>query len=333
VKLRNSILATALCLSFATGSPTAHASADDLASFDAQIARGLPTRVCLPTPESGQRCATVTQRLYSQIDTPQSGSARLFEATVNGRPALIVRTDTGLNLVGADENEPVMTLADATDALPAPGEALPAPVALTNATAYTVVESDADAAPEDAIHIWIFLHDTAGENDHAKFLNRYVDWWIKDMEKTIKPGMPVRVSVRDHVPGITDLNYDEGRDFERALDVAQRGAKFARSEGAAITRLTKFVLFVDRPPTNWPSNRLGVAVEKFGASIISNRGHRHVFAHEMGHLFGATHEAAEDRFWCITNMKDSEFARIPCWYYSGANDEYIRRYIAANRRK
>ena len=104
------------------------------------------------------------------------------------------------------------------------------------------------------------------------------------------------------MPGVTDIDYHTGTDVERIQDFRVRGAAYARSRGARITPLTKFVLFVNEPARNWDFGTLGASVEPYGAAIASTRGHRHIFAHEVGHLLGARHEDAEFRFLCLTNM-------------------------------
>jgi hypothetical protein len=179
----------------------------------------------------------------------------------------------------------------------------------------------------DGLRVWLFVHDQAGETDSAKVLDWYAAPWVKDMAETVSPGLPVRVSLRSHVPGLTDIDYHAGSDAERIMEVANAGERHALSEGQPIGGLNLFVLLVGDVPGNWPTGTRGTSNPLRGTAIISNHGHRHIFAHEVGHLLGATHEAAESRPFCVTNMGGMTLGLLSCLYYTKANDENIRRYI------
>lgn len=183
----------------------------------------------------------------------------------------------------------------------------------------------------EGLHVWLFLHDDAGETDHRKVLDWYAAHWVREIAETVSPGLPVRVSLRTRVPGLTDIDHHAGTGTDRVLDVAEAGERHALSEGQPVGGLNLFVLLVGDVPGNWQRNELGAALRDRGAAIISNQGHRHVFAHEVGHLLGATHEASERRPFCVTNMADMEWGVLSCLYYTKANDENIRRYIAKIR--
>ncbi|NID17085.1 hypothetical protein [Luteibacter yeojuensis] len=289
--------------------------------FDTHAAGGLPSQFNLPTPANdGTQAIRLIGELRAHLDTG-SGLGRMFLAEIDGRPGTIVRLGDTLDIALAeDDKDPPSASAGAPIDREYRRAGMP-PLAsrgkgATRKAAYT-----------PALDVWIFLHETAGENDHAKFLNWYVGWWINDLEENVKLEVPIRVSLRDNVPGLTDMDYDAGTDVERIGEVARRGAEHLQAYGVATTPLTKYVLFVDRPPSNWASGTLGSAVPPYGAAIVSNRGHRHIFAHEVGHLLDATHELAERQFFCITNMMDNLIGAFSCKYYSEANNERIRRYV------
>lgn len=190
---------------------------------------------------------------------------------------------------------------------------------------------DRHAGPRDSaarpLHVWIFVHDQAGETDAAKFMDWYVDWWLKDMETTVVPGMPITVSLRSRVPGVTDIDYHRGNEIDRLREVRKAGAAHVKAAGGDVDALTKFVLFVGNPMASWPIGQRGVAAESLSAAIVSNQGHRFVFAHEVGHLLGATHEASEQRAFCTTNMGQMLIAKLGCYVYTKANDRKIRDYL------
>jgi hypothetical protein len=274
-------------------------------------------------PDGGQQRIVLLEKLQSQVEV-DGQQASIFLATIDGLPGTIVRIGSSLDIAFDDDQDP-----------PAPGAGVidhgevPLPTSLARRAENQNL--DPDTAMSEELHVWLFLHDASNESNHAKFLNRYVDWWVKDMEKTVKPGVPVRVSLRTNVPGITDMNYHQGDHGARIRDVAWRGQAYAQSQGTLTGPLTKYVLVVDEPAANWDKDMRGGAIERFGAAIASTQAHHHIVAHEIGHLLGATHEEAERRilYGCITNMKDSIWGWTPCRYYSKANDENIRQYVRA----
>ncbi|WP_413624113.1 hypothetical protein [Luteibacter sp. Lutesp34] len=324
--MKRTFRALAAALGIACLATQAYAQAPDarMTAFDAHAGAPLPIRFDLPAPAGGHNVVLLLEKLHSEVEL-DGETARIFLAEIDGRPGTIVRTGDSLDIA----------LDDDVDAgrPPFPGEAdgeqandlLSVPPQEQLARRARGDETDAP----DELHVWMFLHDAAGESSRGAFLNRYVSWWVRDMEQAVRVGVPVRVTLRSAVPGITDMDYHAGSSIERLRELRDRGRAYVRAQGGKITSLTKFMLFVGKPPANLEGGTVGAAIEPFGAAVASSEGHRHVVAHELGHLLGATHEDAENRFFCITNMKDSLWGAIPCRYYSGTNDGNIRRYVRA----
>jgi hypothetical protein len=190
---------------------------------------------------------------------------------------------------------------------------------------------DRHAGPRDSaerpLHVWIFVHDQAGETDAAKFMDWYVDWWLKDMETTVVPGMPITVSLRSRIPGVTDIDYQRGNEEDRLREIRKASAAHVKAAGGQVDKRTKFVLFVNKPMPSWSWGQSGVAAESLNVAVASNQGYRFIFAHEVGHLLGATHEASEQRAFCTTNMGEMLIAKLGCYVYTKANDRRIRDYL------
>ncbi|WP_369926956.1 hypothetical protein [Xanthomonas sp. NCPPB 2632] len=336
--MKTLVLTIAMASGLAAWTPLASASArstEVAAAFDRQVADGLPCDVLLSPPGTAPQRITVLERLTTHLDFPDGSQGTMYLARVDGRSASVVRVGERVDVAVDDDDTPAPAprmsryaagpgawpWLDGSDLLHmADGEA---PDELTE------LYGGGDASAEKTLHVWVFLHDRSGEDNYAKFLNWYAAWWIKDMETTVRPGMPIRVSLRDRIPGLTDLDYHAGKAEKRISDVAVAGARYVRESGGHVDNLSRFVLFVADPPRNFPSRVLGGAIEPFRAAIISNRGHRHIFAHEVGHLIGATHEAAENRFFCVTNMADNIIGKAACQVYTKANDQNIRDYLRA----
>jgi len=74
----------------------------------------------------------------------------------------------------------------------------------------------------------------------------------------------------------------------------------------------------------------GVAFEGGNEAIASISGRMRIIAHEIGHMLGATHLAAESRGWwgCETNMfAVASKQRRDCLEYTAANQRAIRSYM------
>lgn len=303
-------------------------------AFDQQISGGLPHDVLLSRPGATPQRVNVLERLDTTLDFPDGTQGTLYLAEVDGRPASVIRVGDRVDVV-VDDDTPtapprMARFSSGSDAWPwlegsdlllLPGNEEP--------EALTELYGGSDAPAEKTLHIWVFLHDRSGEHDYAKFLNWYAAWWIKDMETNVRPGMPIRVSLRARIPGLTDMDYHAGKAEKSISNVAVAGARYVREHGGHVDNLSRFVLFVNEPPRNLPSGVLGGAIESYGAAIASNRGHRHIFAHEVGHLIGATHEAAENRFFCVTNMGNNIIGKAACRVYTKANEKNIRDYLRA----
>ncbi|WP_052698010.1 hypothetical protein [Luteibacter yeojuensis] len=329
-------LSLALCLGLATLSPAAVAQhATSTAAFDARADAGLPFDAWVTQGDQAPALVTVLERLETVIDLPDGTTGTVYLAEVDGRGATLVRAGDRIALT-MDDTPPApaagrgarhrrfadsipIDWAGLDDLITRPGDG---------------EEEEELFAPGDgsrALHVWLYIHDDAGENDHAKVLSWYAAWWIRDMEKTVRPGVPIRVSLRARVPGVTNLAYHQGSREDRILELAKAARDDVKARGEPVTPLTRYVLLVGKPAASWGAGTFGLAIEQSGAALISNHGHRHVFAHEVGHLLGATHEAAEDRWNCVTNMGPMVLFKVACRVYTKANDQNIRDYIG--RRK
>lgn len=311
------ILTLALALGLASFTRLAAAAPGDrLSTFDAHANAALPTTFALPSPGGGEQRISLLEELGAEVEV-DGRRAAIFLAEIDGRPGTIVRLGDALDIALDEEAWELPRSGYAIDRESDAPSTAPAPPGAARKAAQT-----------NAVDVRIFLHDESGESDRAKFLNWYVVWWLKDMQENVTPGAPVRVSVHEHVPGLTDLDYHVGTIEDRIRDVARRGREFMGSWGDRVTPLTEYVLFVGSAGSTWKPGVVGGAVELAGAAIASRQGPRHVVAHELGHLLGARHEDAQRDLFCVTNMKDDTLTAGACKRYSDANKERIRRYVS-----
>jgi hypothetical protein len=322
----------ALSLAMAAGLAPAAYATEEADLFDAAIAYGLPTDVVLPAGDGPARHIRVTERLDAGIDAGHGEDGALYLIEVDGRPGTLVRLGDELD-ISVDE-------APAT----APASRRSRRSAFQDWELFggygDLFEPERDHAHDPSelsshgsggnpgVHIWIFLHDKAGETSDAKVLNWYMSWWIRDMKTNVSPETPVRVSVRRQVAGLTDMDYHEGNDAHRIRDVAARGHAYVQDHEAAGSGLDKYLLLVGDIPRNWKARQKGGAVREYGAAIASNTGHRHVVAHEVGHLLGAADEPETKSPWHCTYNMGPMVLKASCQLYSDESAAEIRRYLS-----
>lgn len=299
--------------------------------FDASVARGLPQVVDLPLADGQMQRVTVLERLHADIELPDGARAVVYAVQVDGHPATAIRTGDAVDIMLDDTEDEAPTVARrAKRSLYDWGlfdRVYPAPAG----DAPRLNDDPVDA--DQPLRVWVFIHDQSGETNPTRFLNWYISWWIKDIENHVAPGVPVRLILRSRVPGITDLDYHAMSAEDGIAELGERGSEYAQAQGVHPGILDKYLLAVGRRGDRWDGGPLGVAVPWTSAAMFSNAGHRHIFAHEVGHLLGATHEDAESKLFCDTNMKGNILARISCRDYSEANDSRIRHYIQSRRRQ
>lgn len=331
------LLSSKLAIAIAVGSGFASRQTASLAQsapttlFDNHVAGGLPQAFSLPRLADDERGAgvdhvVIEQRLVTDVTYPDGKHATTYIGTANGVEATFSRIGDELNVSVFDERPTIepSTRRVRRDVRAAMSDALlPPPSPDAPATARVA----GSPVPQE-LQFWIFLHDQSGESNYAKFHNWYIAWWIRDMERTVKPGVPVKVVIRDHIPGLTDFNYHQGTSPGAALlQLREIADRYLESTGTTPSRITKAMLFVDEVAVNWGSYVYGVALDGDTVAMASGTGPRHIVAHEFGHTLGALHRYAQDRFPCVTNMMDYVIGRYSCRIYSGANDLQIRQHV------
>lgn len=329
----SSKLALAIGLAFAGWHTTVLAQSSSATLFDGYVAAGLPQAFALPRPADDERGEGIDQvvieeKLDTDVVFPDGSHAMTYVGTSNGIEATFTRIGDDLSVSVSDERlEPtVSTGRIRRSAAPEMNDAITLPPSASK-RAFSLTAEPQTQAPRE-LQFWIFLHDQSGETNYAKFHNWYIAWWIRDMEHAVKPGIPVKVIIKDHIPGVTDFDYHRGEQVSTTLKELRKVAdRYLESTGTKPTRIIKSMLFVDDVAVNWGSYTYGVALDGDTAAMASGTGPRHIVAHEFGHTLGALHRYAQDRFPCVTNMMGYITPRFSCRVYAGANDLQIRQHV------
>jgi len=301
------------------------------AVFDEYVAAGLPRVFALPRPPDDPRGEGVDQvmveeRLDADVVYPDGTHAATYIGTANGIEATFVRLGDALDVSVFDDS------AESKSPRRVRRSAVSEPDDVVSSTSPSLPAASALAAvPARELQFWIFLHDDSGESNYAKFHSWYIAWWIRDMERNIKPGLPVKVFVRDKIPGVTDFDYKPGAHHDVLKRFSKTADDYLKGQGIVPWRLTKTMLFIRERPASW-DGIYGIADQGWTAAMASGTGPRHIVAHEFGHTLNAKHAYGELRFPCVTNMMDWVIPYHSCRIYSGINDDHIRNHVRDARR-
>jgi hypothetical protein len=322
-------LALAIGLAFAGWQSPTLAQSASAALFDEHVAAGLPQSFALPRSAEDERGegtdhVVVEERLDTDVVFPDGSHATTYTGTANGVEATFTRVGDDVSVSIFDDpgaagavtlgaHHAIGTEPDAVkDVLPTPSASRAPGIA-------------ASGQPRD-LQFWIFLHDQAGETNFLKFYNWYIAWWVRDMERSIKPGIPVTITIKDHVPGVTDFDYHKGTSGQALLEFRNAANRHLYDEGIYSSGLNKTMLFVGARPANWQGS-YGSAIQKDTVAFASGEGPRHGVAHEFGHTLNAVHDFGETRFLCVTNMMPYTPGPTSCRIYTKRNDEQIREHV------
>lgn len=313
----------------------AHALTAQATLFDTHTANGLPQAFSLPRADDDPRGPgaddiDVLTALDVDVELPDGSHVRTWLGNANGRQAMFTRINDELNVEVMESPDGGDMPGRRTRRSPELEFGL-ADMFLAPATRPSQPpRAGADLSAKGQLQFWVFLHDASGETDYAKFHNWYLSWWLRDLKAGVLIGTPVRVIVRDQVPGVTDFDYHRGSQVESLLafrDAAD--AYLDKSAGPAGKLLRKTMLFVDSRPDSWISaGDYGIALQENTVAMASGTGPRHVVAHEFGHTLGAVHEAATSWVCGLSNMKGYILGRFACGYYTEENMGLIRSHVA-----
>jgi len=321
-------LGLAVGLTLALWQPAALARSAAASLFDDRVAAGLPRAFSLVREAEDERGAGVDQvvveeRLDTDVRYPDGSHATTYIGTANGLEATFTRIGDELGVSVFDERAatPVPVQRVRRAARPEPDDAIVAP-----AVPGTEPPGVTNTPAPRALQFWIFLHDEVGETNYAKFHSWYIAWWVRDMERAVTPGIPVKVFIMARLPGVTDFDYHQGSANEALLGFRNVADRYLYKIGIYPSGLTKTMLFVDKRPANW-NGAYGMALQRDTVAMASGAGPRHGIAHEFGHTLDAKHELGETRFPCVTNMRPYTIGMYSCRVYTKRNDTRIREHV------
>jgi len=331
---RSTALLLALaCQSAAALAQTNPALADTrlVERFDQMVAQMPPTEG-LPPPERlrTERSAgdvVVKRRLNVKVNFPGNVRGAMYGGYLDGEAAVFTRSGRSLDVtVIRDGDAEVMSFVAPADGPAADATIPPTPEPGGARLRRSVGPGHFEDPAAHHLHFHFMKHDDLSHRTAQDIHAHFVAWWLADMALNVLPVETLSVTYEERVPWVTSMAYGEAGAlpaFERALKLLDDDFNF-NLEG---TYKNKFILLTAQRPV---PGAAGVAFEGGNEAIASISGRMRIIAHEIGHMLGATHLAAESRGWwgCETNMfAVASKQRRDCLEYTAANQRAIRSYM------
>jgi Metallo-peptidase family M12B Reprolysin-like len=184
------------------------------------------------------------------------------------------------------------------------------------------------------IRLNVVIHDDVPEAMRERLESDYFAPWVKEMQQITDRRIDIRFN-RD-IPGISDLDYRIDDRMQLAYTLGGYNEDYWANRGSALVnrRIDKTLLVVTDsylPEDPTQPERAGEAELRGPAGWASLKTYSAV-GHELGHMFGATHENAQVMFngWFCESYTYPErnSVRSNCYRYSDKNREAIAAYLS-----
>ncbi|AVX25521.1 Uncharacterized protein ALO42_00814 [Pseudomonas syringae pv. atrofaciens] len=183
-----------------------------------------------------------------------------------------------------------------------------------------------DNASRQPLTLYLVLHDDLSHHNTLELRQDYFAWLIKDLESFTD--RYVRLAFIRDVPGLTDFAYQNDDVDETYYAWKNTMDRYVIDNDMERNATTKYLLLTQNKIN---SKTLGASEDKSYTGIASLETFT-IPAHELGHMLGGTHEAAEVLYkggwWCQTNIIEShEKIRSNCYVYSDANKQIMAEHL------
>lgn len=183
-----------------------------------------------------------------------------------------------------------------------------------------------EAVSKHALFINLFIHDDVPQSRINKLRQDYFIWLIKDLESIT--GRRVQLKFIRDVPTLTNFPY-KAQSMEQGLLLwVNRLGNYLDVHNLPLNRTSKYLLLTR---DKLDDSGLGVALDQGHTGIASLEAYT-APAHELGHMFGATHDASQVLYrkgwWCETNLAPKRNRTLAnCYVFSDANRQLISNYL------
>jgi hypothetical protein len=195
----------------------------------------------------------------------------------------------------------------------------------------SLVNNKQPAHVKKPIFLMIFIHDDLESHDKNSLYDNYFSWLKTELEDISGRTVSIIFNTKSIVPEMTNFSYQSDSAGDSLFDWAAKVKAFTsivENTNPYDPNLDKFLLLT-RHTIN--SGVGGIAYNR-GQSGIASIFSYLAPAHEVGHMFGATHEDSDivyDGWWHDTIMKRDVNSPVRGNYYhfSEKNRENIRNYL------
>jgi hypothetical protein len=191
------------------------------------------------------------------------------------------------------------------------------------------LEKIGPANPLHTISCHLYVHDDVplGEN---RIVARYIQWWLDEMTPLLPAHVGLQMKVFHQMPGITDMDYTAESDRDSLMmSLQDRFDDESERERCPDEEHGYHLLLTGKNP------QPGLEGLSWYKVAIASIGEQRTVGHELGHMFGATHEDGEvlyaNGWWQETAMFPHDLFSIfrsKFLGYSSKNRENIRLKLA-----
>ena len=179
--------------------------------------------------------------------------------------------------------------------------------------------------------LWVYPHDELKAMSDDELHHGYLQHWLDEMRSFTHH--PIEIVIRRNVPEVTDIDYRSAEAENTLLRLHEAVQEIRRINNYPSFFQNRYILLTK---DNFGNASLLTKVEGMAhfaqfTAMASLRTYTN-FAHEVGHLLGATHEASEVNYngwFCETYMTPTRFdLRSHCYRYSDENRKIITQHLA-----
>jgi len=196
------------------------------------------------------------------------------------------------------------------------------PVHAEPTTSHTPSSKGAGEAGSN-LRLFLFVHDQVSAQERAELGSGYLNTYLAHLEEIT--GRRTTVTIITNKPGFTDFGYRRDNWEQLLRDWSSTSIRYANENNLPRPSERHKYMLLTSNKIDWLTH--GLSAPELNVGIASLKMYNTV-GHEIGHLLGATHEAATG-FPCQTIMwGDALTTGInPCYYFSEANQNAILEHL------